>query len=166
MQGNKRVLQELNSLLTGELTAADQYFIHSRMYENWGFAQLFKRIEHEREEELEHASRLIRRILFLGGVPDVASRDPLKVGADVPSMLKNDLDYEISVIASLKKAIALCEAEQDFETRRILVELLQNTEEDHAHWLEIQLRLIQQMGLQNYLQSAAVVGDAPGEEGK
>ena len=155
MQGNQRVLQELNSLLTGELTSADQYFVHSRMYENWGYSRLFKRIDHEREEELEHAARLIRRILFLGGVPDVASRGPLKVGADVPEMLKNDLESEIAVVSELRKAIAVCEAERDFETRRILVELLQNTEEDHAHWLEIQLRQIQQLGLQNYLQSAA-----------
>ncbi len=153
MQGNSRVLQELNSLLTRELTASDQYFIHSRMYENWGFFELFQRLEHEREEELQHAAQLIRRILFLGGTPDVATRDPLQIGSSVPEMLKNDLDYEYSVVAHLRKAIALCETEQDFETRRILTGLLQETEEDHSHWLEIQLRLVQQLGLQNYLQS-------------
>lgn len=155
MQGNSRVLSELNELLTGELTAADQYFVHSRMYENWGFLQLYKRLEHEREEELVHAALLIRRILFLGGTPNVASRAPLKIGASVPEMMKNDLDYELSVVTSLRKAIALCESEQDYETRRILVELLENTEEDHTHWLEIQLNLIDKMGLQNYLQSAS-----------
>jgi bacterioferritin len=154
MQGSPRVIQELNSLLTGELSAADQYFVHSRMYENWGFGELFKRIEHERTEELEHASRLVRRILFLGGTPDVASRAALRIGADVPGMLKNDLAYELEVVDRLKKAIALCEGERDYETRRILTDLLQNTEEDHAHWLEIQLRLIDQMGLPNYLESA------------
>lgn len=164
MQGNTKVLQELNALLTGELSAADQYFVHSRMYENWGYLKLYKRIEHEREDELGHASRLVRRILFLGGTPDVASRDKLNIGATVPDMLKNDLAYELAVIAHLKKAIVLCEAEKDFETRRILVELLRDTEEDHTHWLETQLRLIDKMGLQNYLQSAA--GDETSESDK
>jgi bacterioferritin len=164
MQGNTKVLQELNSLLTGELSAADQYFIHSRMYENWGLMALYERIDHEREEELEHAARLIQRILFLGGTPNVAARTPLNVGANVPEMMKNDLAYEYSVVKHLKSAIALCEGEHDYETRRILVELLQNTEEDHTHWLEVQLRLIDQMGLQNYLQS--VTGKGPAHEQK
>jgi bacterioferritin len=164
MQGNPKVLQELNSLLTGELTAADQYFVHSRMYENWGLQSLFNRIEHEREEELEHAARLIQRILFLNGTPNVAARDPLTIGANVPEMLKNDLAYEYSVVKNLKKAIAVCETEQDYETRRILVELLQNTEEDHTHWLEVQLRLIDQLGLQNYLQT--MTGEGPSHEQK
>jgi len=164
MQGNPKVIQELNTLLTGELTASDQYFVHSRMYENWGYRKLYERLEHEREEELSHAARLIHRILFLGGTPDVASRSGLKVGAAVPEMMKNDLDYELSVVAALRKAIALCEAERDFETRRILTELLKDTEEDHTHWLETQLRLIGQIGLQNYLQSAA--GEVRSDESK
>lgn len=154
MQGNQRVLTELKELLTGELSAADQYFIHSRMYENWGFHQLHQRIEHEREDELGHANILIQRILFLGGIPDVSLRAPIKVGANPPEMLKNDLDYELMVVNQLKKVIVICETEKDFETRRILVQLLKDTEEDHAHWLEKQLNLIQQMGLQNYLQMA------------
>lgn len=160
MQGKKSVIQELNRLLTGELTAADQYFIHSRMYENWGFDRLYERAEHERVEELEHAAMLIRRILFLEGIPDVASRQPLKIGATVPDMLKADLDYEYGVVAALKKAIPLCESEEDFETRRILVKLLEDTEEDHTYWLEQQLGLIDRIGLQNYLQSAAGSGPA------
>src|ERR1700678_3168700 len=98
MQGSPKVLNELNQLLTGELTASDQYFIHSRMYENWGFLKLSERLEHERVEELDHASRLIRRILFLGGIPNVAARAPLHVGATVPEMMKNDLDYELRVV--------------------------------------------------------------------
>lgn len=165
MKGNSRVIQELNLLLTGELTSADQYFIHSRMYENWGLTKLYKRIEHERVEELEHATLLIRRILFLEGSPDVASRSSLNIGKTVPEMLKNDLDFELSVVNSLKKAITVCEAERDYETRRILAELLQNTEEDHTHWLEVQLRLIDQLGLQNYLQtmSAALSSDSDGK---
>ena len=154
MQGKKTVIDELNKLLTGELSAADQYFIHSRMYENWGLSALYERLEHERVEELDHASRLIRRILFLEGVPDVASRGRLNIGATVPEMMKSDLAYELSVVAALRGAIALCEAEQDYDSRRILVDLLEDTEEDHTHWLEIQLGLIGKIGLANYQQSA------------
>ncbi|MBC7906182.1 MAG: bacterioferritin [Rhodospirillaceae bacterium] len=155
MKGIPSVIDRLNKLLTGELTAADQYFVHSRMYENWGFKTLYERLEHERVEELEHASRLIRRILFLDGIPDVASRSPLAIGADVPSMMKNDLAYELSVVANLKEVITHCEQVQDYETRHILRELLADTENDHTHWLEQQLFLINAMGLANYQQSAA-----------
>jgi len=124
------------------------------MYENWGFQALYNRIEHEREEELEHASRLIRRILFLEGTPDIASRAKLKIGSTVPEMLKSDLDYELAVVGKLKAAIALCEREEDFETRRVLTGLLYDTEQDHTLWLEQQLRLIEMTGLENYQQSA------------
>lgn len=154
MKGIPSVIDRLNKLLTGELTAADQYFVHSRMYENWGFKKLYERLEHERVEELEHASRLIQRILFLDGIPDVASRSPLAIGADVPSMMKNDLAYELSVVTNLKEVIAHCEQVQDFETRHILRELLADTENDHTHWLEQQLFLINALGLANYQQSA------------
>lgn len=160
MKGNQAVIATLNKLLTDELSAADQYFIHSRMYENWGLHGLYRRIEHEREEELEHAAHLIRRILFLEGVPDVQSRAPLTIGSTVPEMLKSDLAYELSVVGKLKQAIALCEAESDFETRRILTGLLYDTEEDHTLWLEQQLRLIEFIGLENYLQSATTLGEA------
>jgi len=160
MKGKKKVIETLNILLTDELSAADQYFIHSRMYENWGFHALYHRIEHERVEELEHAAKLIHRILFLEGTPDVASRAKLDIGTTVPEMLKSDLDYELSVVAKLKDAIAICEQEADFETRRILTGLLYDTEEDHTRWLEQQLRLIKLMGLENYLQSATAKGDA------
>ncbi|NFV78598.1 bacterioferritin [Magnetospirillum aberrantis] len=155
MQGIPSVIERLNKLLTGELTAADQYFIHSRMYQNWGFGKLYERLEHERVEELEHAAKLIQRILFLEGVPDVASRAPLAIGSDVPSMIKNDLAYELQVVAALKEAIAHCEQVQDYDTRRLLGELLDDTENDHTHWLEQQLFLINAMGLANYAQSAA-----------
>lgn len=155
MQGSPTVIAILNRLLTGELTAADQYFAHSRMYEDWGLSKLYERIEHERQDEVEHAAALVKRILFLEGTPDLASRFPMMLGTDVPSMLQSDLDVEISVVAALKDAIAQCEQERDFETRRILVGLLEDTEVDHAHWLEQQLRLIKLMGLPNYLQSAA-----------
>lgn len=155
MKGNKKVIDRLNTLLTAELTAADQYLAHSRMFENWGYRKLHERVAHERLEELEHADKLIRRILFLDGTPDVASRDALNIGADVASMLKNDLAYEYAVVTALRDAMALCETERDYQTRAILGELLKDTEEDHAYWLEQQLRLIDAMGLQNYLQTAA-----------
>lgn len=162
MQGKKIVIDELNRLLTGELTAADQYFVHSRMYENWGLFALFDRLEHERQEELDHAAKLIQRILFLEGIPDVASRAPLKIGASVPQMMANDLEYELQVVANLRAAIALTEAEQDYETRRLLVKLLEDTEEDHTHWLEQQVGLIAKIGVENYIQSAT--GSAPGRD--
>lgn len=154
MKGKKSVIDALNSLLTGELSAADQYFIHSRMYENWGLFALFKRIEHEREEELQHAAKLIQRILFLEGTPDVGTRKGLKIGSTVPEMLASDLAYELSVVDELRRAIALAEKEHDYDTRRILVDLLEETEQDHTLWLEQQLGLIDKMGLKNYQQSA------------
>ena len=155
MKGKPSVIKALNGLLTGELSSADQYFIHSRMYHDWGLGELYERVKHEMEEELQHAARLIERILFLEGVPDVGSRTPLKVGKTVPEMLKNDLDFEVQVVGELKDVIALCEKEQDFVTRGLLVDLLQNTEEDHTLWLEQQLGLIDKMGLENYMQYKA-----------
>jgi len=153
MKGDAKVIEYLNKLLAGELTAIDQYFTHSRMYENWGLNKLYERIEHERSEEVGHAAMLIRRILFLEGTPNLAAREPLKIGKDVPEMLRSDLALELSVVAALKEAIAYCETARDYETREILRKMLEDTEEDHAHWLEQQLWLIEQTGLQNYLQS-------------
>jgi len=153
MQGDPNVISQLQQLLASELAAIDQYFIHSRMYENWGYAKLHARIEHETQEEREHATLLIRRMLFLDAVPDMSQRDGLAVGADVPAMLANDLQLEYDVAAALKKAIACCEKERDFQTREVLLILLKDTEEDHAHWLEQQLGLIDKLGLPNYLQA-------------
>jgi bacterioferritin len=153
MQGNKQVIEHLNQLLTGELTAADQYLIHSRMYQNWGFDKLYERISHEVQDELDHADALIKRILFLEGTPDVAKRNPLNVGGSVPEMLRNDLALELSVVAALREAIEFCEQHRDYRTREILRVMLEDTEDDHTHWLEQQLGLIDRIGLQNYLQS-------------
>ena len=153
MKGNQKVIDTLNKLLTNELSAADQYFIHARMYEDWGLNKLFERIKHESEEELEHATVLVQRILFLEGTPDVASREALNIGKDVPSMLSSDLAIEYDVGKRLKEAIALCEVEKDFQTREILQVLLKDTEEDHTYWLEQQLGLIDKVGIQNYLQT-------------
>ena len=153
MKGNKKVIDTLNVLLTREMSAADQYFVHSRMYHDWGLDDLYERLKHEQEEELEHAARLVERILFLEGTPDVAARDKLNIGKDVTSMMKSDLAYELTVGTGLKSAIHICEAEQDYVSRGILVDLLKDTEEDHTYWLEKQLGLIDKMGLENYIQS-------------
>jgi bacterioferritin len=153
MKGSEKVIAELQKLLANELTAIDQYFIHSRMYEDWGYTKLYERLDHETEEEKEHADKIIRRMLFLESTPDLSQRDGLRVGADVTAMLQNDLQLEYDVAAALKQAIAVCEQERDFQTREILEVLLQDTEEDHAYWLEQQLGLIEKLGMQNYLQS-------------
>jgi bacterioferritin len=153
MKGNSKVIAQLQKLLASELAAIDQYFIHSRMYEDWGYTKLYERLDHETQEERQHADRLIKRMLFLEATPDLSQRDGLRIGADVTDMLKNDLQLEYDVAADLKEAIALCEQEGDYQTREILEVLLQDTEEDHAYWLERQLALIEKLGMQNYLQS-------------
>ena len=153
MKGSKKIVDRLNHLLSGELTAADQYFTHSRMYEDWGLGVLSERIKHESEEELEHADALIKRILFLDGTPDLSVRAGLKIGSTVAEMMANDLELEISVAGELKDAIQLAEAEKDFVTRQILENMLKTTEEDHMYWLETQLELIGKIGIQNYMQS-------------
>lgn len=153
MKGNEQVINQLNELLAGELTAIDQYFIHSRMYENWGYSKLFERIAHEVQDETNHATALIKRILFLEGTPNLAKRDPLQIGATVEEMLNNDLALELRVVTELRKVMAFCESVQDYVTRDILQTMLEDTEHDHTHWLEQQLGLIKQIGLQNYLQS-------------
>jgi bacterioferritin len=154
MQGDNGVIQQLNSLLAGELTAIDQYFIHSRMYHNWGFFNLYEKTHHEMQEETEHADWLIKRILFLEGTPDLSTRQGLHVGKDVPQMFSNDLALEYAVVKELKSVIAYCESVKDYITRDILEQMLKDTEEDHAYWLEKQLGLIEKIGLDNYLQSA------------
>ncbi|MEJ2593168.1 MAG: bacterioferritin [Candidatus Thiodiazotropha sp.] len=153
MKGRKRVLKQLQKLLNGELAARDQYFAHSRMYQDWGLNKLHARIGHEMEEETQHADLLINRMLFLETQPDFSQQDKVRIGSSVPEMLQNDLAVEYEVTAHLKRAIAVCEEEQDYETREILEKLLSDTEMDHAWWLEQQLGLIEKIGLQNYLQS-------------
>lgn len=153
MKGSPIVIEQLQLLLNGELAARDQYFAHSRMYEYWGLTKLFDRIGHEMEDETMHADALIKRLLFLEATPDLSKPDPLRIGTDVPSMLQYDLDVEYEMVETLRKAIVICEKEEDFQTRDILLGMLDDTEEDHAHWLEQQLGLIKRIGLENYLQS-------------
>ncbi len=153
MKGNQQVIDALNKLLANELTAMDQYFIHSRMYDDWGLSKLFERIDHEFDDEKGHASKLIERILFLEGTPNLVTREAIRVGKDVPEMLENDLKVEYEVAAMLKDTIKICEDVQDYNTREMLEVLLDDTEIDHAYWLEKQLGLIKMLGLPNYLQS-------------
>lgn len=153
MKGNPKVIEQLQKLLRNELSARDQYFTHSRMYHDWGLTKLYERIDHEMHDETEHADSLIKRLLFLEVTPDLSEQGSLKIGSTVPEMLHNDLELEYQVIQELKEAIAICEQEQDYQTREILEQMLGDTEEDHAYWLEKQLRLIKLIGLPNYLQS-------------
>jgi bacterioferritin len=114
---------------------------------------LYERIAHEVQDETNHADALIKRILFLEGTPDLSKRDPLHVGSTVEEMLKNDLALELQVVAHLRKVMAFCESVQDYQTREILQAMLKDTEDDHTHWLEQQLGMIERIGLQNYLQA-------------
>lgn len=153
MKGDAGVIDSLNKLLEYELTAVDQYFVHSRMYEDWGLAKLYERIAHERDDELGHADLIIRRILFLEGMPNLSKRSPMNIGHDVPSMLQSDLDLELHVGAELKEAMAYAETVKDYVTRDIMLKMLDDTEVDHEYWLRQQLGLIDRVGLQNYQQS-------------
>ncbi|MTI62913.1 bacterioferritin [Methylophaga sp.] len=153
MKGSQKVIDLLNKLLAGELTAMDQYFIHSRMYEDWGLTRLYNRIAHEMQDETDHADQMIKRILFLEGMPNLAHREPLNVGHTVKEMLQNDLDLEYAVVRNLREGITLCEEEGDYDTRQLLLKQLEDTELDHTYWLEQQLGLIEKMGLPNYLQA-------------
>lgn len=153
MKGNQKVIDAFNTLLANELAAIDQYFIHSRMYDDWGLAKLYERLNHEMEEEKDHCDWLIKRILFLEGVPNMTKRRDLLIGTDIKSMMQNDLTLELEVVASVKDVIAICEEQQDYQSRAILEKLLFDTEEDHVYWLEQQLGLIDKIGTQNYHQA-------------
>lgn len=153
MKGSQRVIDSLNRLLENELAAIDQYFIHSRMYEDWGLDKLYERLNHEMEEETQHSDWLIKRILFLEGVPCMTKRRELLIGSDVRSMMQNDLTLELEVVSCVREVIAICEEEGDYQTREVLEKLLFDTEEDHVYWLEQQLGLIEKIGIQNYQQS-------------
>ena len=153
MKGDKKIIETLNALLAGELTAVDQYLIHGEIYADKGFPLLSEKSLHESEHERQHARALIQRILFLEGTPDLSKRDALKIGKTVPDMLKADLALEYKVDGELKKAIAASEKAQDYVTRDMLAIQLEDTEMDHAYFLEKQIRLIELIGLPNYLQS-------------
>lgn len=152
MQGHPEIIACLNELLRGELAARDQYFVHSRQYEDQGYLKLYERINHEMEEETQHADAILRRILFLGGKADMRPHE-FTPGDTVEQMLQKDLDTEYRVRDNLKAAMALCERLGDYNSRDMLLAQLHDTEEDHTYWLEKQINLIKQVGMANYLQA-------------
>jgi len=150
MKGSPKVIDLLNDVLTNELTAVNQYFLHARMCENWGYDRLWHKVRAESIDEMKHADKVIERILYLEGLPNVQRLGNIKVGQTVDEQMKVDLDLEKAAIPVLNRGIELCRSEGDNGTADLLEDVLED-EEEHANWLEAQLTLIQQVGLQNYL---------------
>jgi bacterioferritin len=150
VQGNPEIIELLNEVLTGELTAINQYFVHAKMQENWGFAHLAEHTHAESIEEMKHADKLIERILFLDGVPNLQRLSPLHVGETVPEQLRLDLELEAEALPRLNAGIAKAVAVGDNGTRELLEEILVN-EEEHVDWLETQRSLLADLGEQHYL---------------
>jgi bacterioferritin len=147
---NKEIISVLNDVLTGELTAINQYFIHSKMCGDWGYDRLHDKIRAESIDEMRHAEQLIERILYLGGVPNGQRMSKLRIGESVLEQLKSDLGLELAALPRLNQGIDLATQEGDNGTRALLESIL-TSEEEHVDWLEAQLELIDQTGIQNYL---------------
>jgi len=152
MQGDKKVIEYLNKVLTNELTAINQYFLHARMFRNWGLKKLDEYEYHESLDEMKHADKLINRVLFLEGLPNLQQLGKLLIGESVSEALRCDLQLETTALPVLREAIAYCESCTDYVSRELFEDILES-EEEHVDWLETQLALIEKVGLQNYLQS-------------
>jgi len=161
MQGDKKVIKYLNQVLRNELTAINQYFLHSRMLHDWGLKNLGDYEYEESVDEMKHADALIKRILFLEGLPNLQELNRLRIGENVPELLKCDLEVEMEAMPVLREAVAYCEEVKDFVSRELFESILES-EEEHVDFLETQIGLIDKMGVQNYLQSA--MGDIESEE--
>jgi bacterioferritin len=151
MQSDPRVVEYLNRVLKNELTAINQYFLHTRMLRHWGVRKLGEYEYKESIDEMKHADRLIERILFLEGLPNLQDLDKLLIGEDVREILDCDLRLERAAMPVLREAIAHCDSVRDYVTREILTDILES-EEDHVDFIETQLELIDQIGIQNYIQ--------------
>jgi len=152
MQGDKKVIQYLNKALRNELTAINQYFLHARMYEDWGLKALNEKEYAESIDEMKHADALIKRTLFLEGLPNLQDLGKLKIGENTEEMLRCDLDLELEAVPLLREAIEHCEQVKDYISRELFENILES-EEEHIDWLETQLELIEKVGLKNYQQS-------------
>jgi bacterioferritin len=153
MKGDPKVIEHLNKILKNELTAINQYFLHSRMLKDWGMEKLAEKEFEESVDEMKHADSLVQRILFLEGLPNLQDLGKLMIGENVKEILECDLRMEHTALPDLKNAIAHCESVGDYVSRHLFREIL-SSEEEHVDWLETQLGLIEKMGLNNFIQSA------------